>query len=94
MELPLMQIRVKCNEDDTIGDLKKLVAAQTGMLSLCTQLARFVLSNASLEISVIIYFQTEESKRKRLIWLSFIVKYVSSRNKTRKASDPKMVYCF
>jgi ubiquitin-like protein 5 len=22
---------VKCNEDDTIGDLKKLVAAQTGM---------------------------------------------------------------
>lgn len=26
----LAQIRVKCNEDDTIGDLKKLVAAQTG----------------------------------------------------------------
>lgn len=26
----LLQIRVKCNEDDTIGDLKKLVAAQTG----------------------------------------------------------------
>lgn len=25
-----VQIRVKCNEDDTIGDLKKLVAAQTG----------------------------------------------------------------
>ena len=24
------QIRVKCNEDDTVGDLKKLVAAQTG----------------------------------------------------------------
>lgn len=24
------QIRVKCNEDDTIGDLKKMVAAQTG----------------------------------------------------------------
>lgn len=24
------QVRVKCNEDDTIGDLKKLVAAQTG----------------------------------------------------------------
>jgi hypothetical protein len=23
-------VRVKCNEDDTIGDLKKLVAAQTG----------------------------------------------------------------
>lgn len=23
-------MRVKCNEDDTIGDLKKLVAAQTG----------------------------------------------------------------
>ena len=22
------QVRVKCNEDDTIGDLKKLVAAQ------------------------------------------------------------------
>jgi ubiquitin-like protein 5 len=26
----IVQIRVKCNEDDTIGDLKKLVAAQTG----------------------------------------------------------------
>ncbi|SBS88783.1 ubiquitin-like modifier HUB1, putative [Plasmodium ovale curtisi] len=24
------KIRVKCNPDDTIGDLKKLVAAQTG----------------------------------------------------------------
>ena len=24
------KIRVKCNEDDTIGDLKKLVAAQVG----------------------------------------------------------------
>ena len=24
------KLRVKCNEDDTIGDLKKLVAAQTG----------------------------------------------------------------
>ncbi|ONK63940.1 uncharacterized protein A4U43_C07F20480 [Asparagus officinalis] len=27
------KVRVKCNEDDTIGDLKKLVAAQTGTLS-------------------------------------------------------------
>ena len=24
------QVRIKCNEDDTIGDLKKLIAAQTG----------------------------------------------------------------
>ncbi|CAN6232531.1 unnamed protein product [Urochloa humidicola] len=24
------KVRVKCNEDDTIGDLKRLVAAQTG----------------------------------------------------------------
>ena len=24
------KIRVKCNGDDTVGDLKKLVAAQTG----------------------------------------------------------------
>lgn len=30
-----MQIRVKCNEDDTVGDLKKLVAAQTGMAVFC-----------------------------------------------------------
>ena len=28
------QVRVKCNEDDTIGDLKKLVAAQTGELGM------------------------------------------------------------
>ena len=27
-------MRVKCNEDDTIGDLKKLVAAQTGVLGM------------------------------------------------------------
>lgn len=26
----LFQVRVKCNPDDTIGDLKKLIAAQTG----------------------------------------------------------------
>ena len=24
------KVRIKCNDDDTIGDLKKLVAAQTG----------------------------------------------------------------
>ncbi|KAL1353658.1 ubiquitin-like protein 5 [Arachis ipaensis] len=24
------KVRVKCNDDDTMGDLKKLVAAQTG----------------------------------------------------------------
>lgn len=24
------KVRVKCNADDTIGDLKKLIAAQTG----------------------------------------------------------------
>lgn len=24
------KVRVKCNEDDTVGDLKKLVAAQIG----------------------------------------------------------------
>ena len=27
------KIRVKCNPSDTVGDLKKLVAAQTGMIS-------------------------------------------------------------
>ena len=26
----ILQVRIKCNEDDTIGDLKKLIAAQTG----------------------------------------------------------------
>ena len=30
---PAAQIRVKCNEDDTVGDLKKMVAAQTGAAS-------------------------------------------------------------
>ena len=28
--LSLLKVRVKCNEDDTVGDLKKLIAAQTG----------------------------------------------------------------
>lgn len=27
------KVRVKCNPDDTIGDLKKLIAAQTGTRS-------------------------------------------------------------
>ncbi|KAL3872226.1 hypothetical protein ACJMK2_040163 [Sinanodonta woodiana] len=27
------KVRVKCNSDDTIGDLKKLIAAQTGTRS-------------------------------------------------------------
>jgi ubiquitin-like protein 5 len=27
------KVRVKCNSDDTIGDLKKLIAAQTGTKS-------------------------------------------------------------
>jgi ubiquitin-like protein 5 len=27
------KVRVKCNHDDTIGDLKKLIAAQTGTKS-------------------------------------------------------------
>ncbi|UJR15589.1 hypothetical protein I4U23_002525 [Adineta vaga] len=27
------KVRVKCNPDDTIGDLKKLIAAQTGTKS-------------------------------------------------------------
>lgn len=27
------KVRVKCNDDDTIGDLKKLIAAQTGTRS-------------------------------------------------------------
>jgi hypothetical protein len=31
------KIRVKCNEDDTVGDLKKLVAAQTGLLLYAAQ---------------------------------------------------------
>lgn len=26
----ILQVRIKCNEDDTIGDLKKLISAQTG----------------------------------------------------------------
>lgn len=26
----VLKVRVKCNEDDTIGDLKKLIAAQVG----------------------------------------------------------------
>ena len=28
------KVRVKCNEDDTVGDLKKLVAAQIGTFAL------------------------------------------------------------
>lgn len=28
---------MKCNEDDTVGDLKKLIAAQTGTASYVTQ---------------------------------------------------------
>jgi hypothetical protein len=30
------KIRVKCNPDDTVGDLKKLIAAQIGSLFYCS----------------------------------------------------------
>ena len=30
LDATMPQVRVKCNPDDTIGDLKKLIAAQTG----------------------------------------------------------------
>ena len=32
------KIRVKCNPSDTIGDLKKLVAAQTGTLCMASMI--------------------------------------------------------
>ena len=35
------KVRVKCNDDDTIGDLKKLIAAQTGNASLAFSCTRF-----------------------------------------------------
>ena len=44
------KIRVKCNPDDTIGDLKKLLAAQTGTrperIRLQKYVSRFVISRA------------------------------------------------
>lgn len=43
-----MQIRVKCNEDDTIGDLKLLVAAQTGMYGGCPEFGSFSFRRRSL----------------------------------------------
>ena len=53
------KIRVKCNEDDTIGDLKKLVAAQTGTRP---EKIRCV----SLSLSLSLSFATrEEGKKKR-----------------------------
>lgn len=33
------KVRVKCNEDDTVGDLKKLVAAQIGAFKTCSSRA-------------------------------------------------------
>lgn len=29
-DMELLLVRVKCSPDDTVGDLKKLIAAQTG----------------------------------------------------------------
>ena len=52
------KIRVKCNEDDTIGDLKKLVAAQTGTRP---EKIRCV----SLSLSLSLSFAREEGKKKR-----------------------------
>jgi hypothetical protein len=42
------KVRVKCNEDDTIGDLKKLVAAQTG--------TRLVISQKN-DVSAVLYYK-------------------------------------
>ncbi len=55
------KIRVKCNEDDTIGDLKKLVAAQTG-----TRPEKIRCVSLSLSLSLSLSFATrEEGKKKR-----------------------------
>ena len=51
------KIRVKCNEDDTIGDLKKLVAAQTG-----TRPEKIRCVSLSLSLS---FATREEGKKKR-----------------------------
>ena len=52
------KIRVKCNEDDTIGDLKKLVAAQTG-----TRPEKIRCVSLSLSLS----FATREEGKKRAL---------------------------
>lgn len=38
-------VRVKCSQDDTVGDLKKLIAAQTGTDSSKIQLKKWCVSN-------------------------------------------------
>jgi ubiquitin-like protein 5 len=42
------KIRVKCNPDDTIGDLKKLIAAQTGTRPEKIRLQKWSVSRISL----------------------------------------------
>lgn len=38
-------VRVKCSQDDTVGDLKKLIAAQTGTDSSKIQLKKWCVSH-------------------------------------------------
>jgi len=38
------KVRIKCNPQDTVGDLKKLVAAQTGTRYVSLPVAHFMLS--------------------------------------------------
>lgn len=47
-----MSVRVKCSPDDTVGDLKKLIAAQTGNDASRIRLKRWCVAVESLSESL------------------------------------------
>jgi len=49
----LLQVRVKCNEDDTIKDLKMLASAQLG-----TKAEKIQIKKWCVETAIVVYFYT------------------------------------
>ncbi|KAJ6901879.1 hypothetical protein NC651_019614 [Populus alba x Populus x berolinensis] len=60
------KVRVKCNDDDTIGDLKKLVAAQTGTRAEKIRIQKW---NSSAVLQGVVEDEAASSLLKSLAWL-------------------------
>lgn len=103
----VVQIRVKCNEDDTIGDLKKLVAAQTGTREESIGWGNWfwpflhgLESRLSLEIGVFSYhFATrshchQHGEETLSVWArNFYIYLFNCRDSAWKNTNPEVVYC-
>nr|GMD14235.1 serine/threonine-protein phosphatase 6 regulatory subunit 3-like isoform X1 [Ipomoea batatas] len=66
------KVRVKCNDDDTIGDLKKLVAAQTGTRADKIRIQKWLNSCCTILLHYIVDEPLDHADSKRTFKFPFI----------------------